>query len=65
MAPGVSFYKVNIASFINLFYKEESSLLDSTFSIFYLFINLGLIISPLLINYVVGIHHTKLYQLDF
>lgn len=65
MAPGVSFYKVNIASFINLFYKEESSLLDSTFSIFYLFINLGLVISPLLINYVVGIHHTKLYQYGF
>jgi POT family proton-dependent oligopeptide transporter len=65
MAIGVSFFKVNIASFINLFYKEDSKLLDSAFSIFYLFLNIGGFLAPLLINLVVGVHHPSLYQYGF
>lgn len=65
MAVGVSFFKVNIASFINLFYREDSKLLDSAFSIFYLFINIGGFMAPLAINYFVGVHHPSLYQYGF
>lgn len=65
MAVGVSFFKVNIASFINLFYKKDSSLLDSAFSVFYLFINIGGFLAPLIINMVVGVHHPDLYQYGF
>ena len=66
MAVGVSFFKVNIASFIDQFYNEgESKLLDSAFSIFYLFINAGGLVAPLLINFVVGVHHPELYQYGF
>lgn len=65
MAVGVSFFKVNIASFINLFYKGNSKLMDSAFSIFYLFINIGGFIAPLFINSVVGIDHPNLYQYGF
>ena len=66
MAVGVSFFKVNIASFMDQFYKEgDSKLLDSAFSIFYLFINVGGFLAPLLINYVVGVHHPGLYQYGF
>lgn len=66
MALGVSFFKVNIASFMDKFYNEgESKLLDSAFSIFYLFINVGGFIAPLLINCVVGVHHPELYQYGF
>ena len=63
MAVGVSFFKVNIASFIDQFYeKKDSKLLDSAFSIFYLFINIGGLLAPLFINFVVGVHHPSLYQ---
>lgn len=66
MAVGVSFFKVNIASFIDQFYNEgDSRLLDSAFSIFYLFINVGSFIAPLLINSVVGVHHPSFYQYGF
>ena len=66
MAVGVSFFKVNIASFMDQFYKEgDSKLLDSAFSIFYLFINIGGFIAPLFINLVVGVHHPSLYQFGF
>ena len=65
MSVGVSFFKVNIASFINLFYKEDSKLMDSAFSIFYLFINIGGLMAPLIINSVVGVHHPELYQYGF
>lgn len=66
MALGVSFFKVNIASFIDQFYNEgDSKLLDSAFSIFYLFINIGGFIAPLFINFVVGVHHPGLYQYGF
>ncbi|WP_407422917.1 peptide MFS transporter [Methanobrevibacter sp.] len=66
MAVGVSFFKVNIASFMDQFYNEgESKLIDSAFSIFYLFINVGGLIAPLLINSVVGVHHPELYQYGF
>ena len=66
MAIGVSFFKVNIASFIDQFYNEgDLKLLDSAFSIFYLFINIGGFFAPLFINFVVGVHHTDLYQFGF
>ena len=66
MAVGVSFFKVNIASFMDQFYKErDSKLLDSAFSVFYLFINIGGLLAPLLINFVVGVHHPGLYQFGF
>ena len=65
MSIGVSFFKVNIASFINLFYKEDLKLMDSAFSIFYLFINIGGLMAPLFINSVVGVHHPELYQYGF
>lgn len=66
MAVGVSFFKVNIASFMDQFYNEkDSELLDSAFSVFYLFINVGGLLAPLLINFVVGVHHPSLYQYGF
>ena len=65
MSIGVSFFKVNIASFINLFYKEDSKLMDSAFSIFYFFINIGGFLAPLFVNSVVGVHHPELYQYGF
>ena len=65
MSVGVSFFKVNIASFINLFYKEDSKLMDSAFSIFYFFINIGGFLAPLFVNSVVGVHHPELYQYGF
>ena len=66
MAIGVSFFKVNIASFIDQFYNEgDLKLLDSAFSIFYLFINIGGFFAPLFINFVVGVHHPDLYQFGF
>lgn len=65
MSIGVSFFKVNIASFINLFYKEDSKLMDSAFSIFYFFINVGGFLAPLFVNEVVGVHHPELYQYGF
>lgn len=65
MAVGVSFFKVNIASFVHLFYKEGSKLLDSAFSLFYFFINIGGFLAPLFINVYVGVHHPNLYQYGF
>lgn len=62
---GVSFFKVSIASFISLFYKEDSKLVDSAFSIFYLFINLGGFFAPIVVSSVVGLHNPQLYQYGF
>lgn len=62
---GGSFFRVTLASFFSLFYKDNENGLDSAFSIFYMFINFGGFFAPLLINYVVGVHHPELYQYGF
>lgn len=65
MSIGVSFFTVSITSFISLFYKEDSKLVDSAFSIFYLFRNIGGFLAPVVVSSVVGIHDPKLYQYGF
>ena len=65
MCIGVSFFKVTLASFFSLFYKDNEKGLDSAFSIFYMFVNIGGFFAPLLINFVVGVHHPELYQYGF
>lgn len=65
MAIGVSFFKVSIASFLNLIYKGDEKELDSAFGIFYMFLNIGGFFAPLTINFVVGVHHPSLYQYGF
>lgn len=64
MAIGVSFFKVSLASFFSLFYTDEKDL-DSAFSVFYMFINIGAFIAPLTTNFIVGVHHPGLYQYGF
>ena len=65
MAFGVSFFKVSITSFVNLFYKDNEEALDSAFSLFYMFLNIGGFFAPLTISFVVGVHHPELYQNGF
>lgn len=65
MALGVSFFKVSITSFLSMFYKDNEEELDSAFSLFYMFINIGGFFAPLVITFVVGVNHPELYQYGF
>ena len=59
------FFKVTLLLFSVYFYKGNEKGLDSAFSILYLFINIGGFLAPLIINFVVGVHHPELYQYGF
>ncbi|AMD17439.1 hypothetical protein TL18_05035 [Methanobrevibacter sp. YE315] len=62
---GASFFKVSITSFVGLFYQDNEDLLDSAYTMFYMFINIGGLFAPLIANFVVGVHNPSLYQYGF
>lgn len=62
---GGSFIKVSATSFISLFYKDQESLLDSAYTIFYMIFNIGTFLAPLILGVVVGVHDPSLYQYGF
>lgn len=65
MAIGASFFKVSVTSFVSLFYEDNEELLDSAYTIFYMLINVGGFLAPLLLNFVVGVNDPSLYQYGF
>lgn len=65
MILGSGFFKVSVTSFIRLFYEEGDERLDSAYTIFYMFINIGGFLAPLLAGIVVGVNNPSLYQNGF
>lgn len=65
MILGSGFFKVSVTSFISLFYEEGEERLDSAYTIFYMFINIGGFLAPLLAGIVVGVKNLSLYQNGF
>lgn len=61
MILGSGFFKVSVTSFISLFYEEGDERLDSAYTIFYMFINIGGFLAPLLAGIVVGVNNPSLY----
>ena len=62
---GGSFIKVSATSFISLFYKDQESLLDAAYTLFYMVFNIGSFFAPLALGLVVGVHDPSLYQYGF
>ena len=62
---GGSFIKVSATSFISLFYKDQESLLDAAYTLFYMVFNIGSFFAPLVLGLVVGVHDPSLYQYGF
>lgn len=50
---------------VHLLYKSEDKLLDSAFTIYYMAINIGGLLAPLIVNFVVGSGNPSLYQYGF
>ena len=65
MTLGSGFFKVSVTSFIGLFYEGQEELLDSAYTIFYMFINIGGFLAPFVLNFVVGANNPSLYQYGF
>lgn len=65
MIFGSGFFKVSVTSFVGLFYEDNDERLDSAYTIFYMFINIGAFLAPLLANFVVGVNNPSLYQYGF
>lgn len=61
---GCGFLKANISSMIAFLYEPNDSRLDSAFSIFYVGINLGALISPLVMGLICG-GNPSLFQYGF
>lgn len=62
---GCGFFKANISSMISLLYEKNDNRLDSAFSIFYVGINLGSLISPLIIGLFCSSSHPEFYKYGF
>ncbi len=62
---GGSFLKVSTTSFISLFYKDQESLLDAAYTLFYMVFNIGTFFAPLILGVIVGVHDPSLYQYGF
>lgn len=62
---GCGFFKANISSMISLLYEKNDSRLDSAFSIFYVGINLGSLIAPLIIGIFCSSAHPEFYKYGF
>lgn len=65
MIFGSGFFKVSVTSFVGLFYEDNDERLDSAYTIFYMFINIGAFLAPLFANFVVGVNNPSLYQYGF
>lgn len=65
MVIGTGFLKVSLTSFVGLFYDEGDSRIDSAYTIFYMFINIGAFLAPILAHFVVGVNDPSLYQYGF
>ena len=65
MAIGASFFKVSVTSFVGLFYPDNEELVDSAYTIFYMLINVGGFLAPLILHLVVGDGNPALYQYGF
>lgn len=65
MTLGSGFFKVSITSFVGFFYQGREELLDSAYTIFYMFINLGGFLAPFILNFIVGSKNPGLYQYGF
>lgn len=65
MTLGSGFFKVSVTSFVGLFYEGQEELLDSAYTIFYMFINIGGFLAPFILNFVVGANNPSLYQYGF
>lgn len=62
---GCGFIKANISSMINFLYKKNDTRLDAAYNIFYVGINLGAFISPLIIGVFVSSQHPEWYPYGF
>lgn len=65
IALGSGLFKVNVSSMVHLLYDGEDKLLDSAFTIYYMAINIGGLLAPLIANFVVGSGNPSLYQYGF
>lgn len=65
MTLGSGFFKVSVTSFISLFYDAQDERLDSAYTIFYIFINIGGFLAPFILNFIVGANNPSLYQNGF
>ncbi|WP_296861206.1 peptide MFS transporter [uncultured Methanobrevibacter sp.] len=66
IALGSGLFKVNISSMVHLLYDDdEEKLLDSAFTIYYMAINIGGLLAPFIVNFVVGAGDPSLYQYGF
>ena len=65
IALGSGLFKVNISSMVHLLYDGEDKLLDSAFTIYYMAINIGGLLAPMIVNFVVGSGNPSLYQYGF
>ena len=65
LALGSGFFKVNISSLVGLLYEENDSRLDVAYTIFYMAINVGGLIAPIIAAIVVGDGHPELFQYGF
>ena len=62
---GNGFFKPTISSMITFLYPEDDERLDSAFTIFYMGINIGSFIAPLVMGLVVGDGHPELFKWGF
>ncbi|MDO5851216.1 MAG: peptide MFS transporter [Methanobacteriaceae archaeon] len=62
---GNGFFKANISSLVRFLYVEDDERLDSAFTLFYMGINIGSFLSPIIIGLLIGTTHPELYQYGF
>lgn len=62
---GCGFFKANISSMISLLYEKNDDRLDSAFSIFYVGINMGSLLAPLIIGIFCSSAHPEFYKYGF
>ena len=62
---GNGFFKPNISSMVGFLYSDNDGRRDSAFTIFYMGINLGALISPIIIGLLVGENNPAYYMYGF
>ena len=65
MTVGTGFFKVSVTSFVGLFYESGDESIDSAYTIFYMFINIGAFFAPFIAHFIVGVDNPSLYQYGF
>lgn len=65
LVVGNGFFKANISSMVRFLYPDDDERLDSGFTIFYMGVNLGAFIAPIIIGAIMGNNDPNLFKYAF